>query len=50
MDKTVSLINKVRGTESDIEWYPTTKEIISVINSDIHAKRDSQKSNLLFLI
>lgn len=49
MDKTVSLINKVRGTDEDHEWYPTTKEIISVINSDIHAKRDSQKSNLSIL-
>lgn len=49
MDKTVSLIKQIKGTESDHEWYPTTSEIISIINRDIHAKRDSQKSALSIL-
>lgn len=47
--KTVSLINKVRGTDNDREFYPTTSEIISIINRDIHAKKSYQTSDLSIL-
>lgn len=47
--KTVSLINKIRGTEEDREFYPTTRDIISIINADIHRKKEYQKSSLSIL-
>jgi len=35
MNKTVSLINKLKDTEQDFEWYPTTSEIINIVHRDI---------------
>jgi predicted RNA methylase len=42
------LINKLKDNEQDFEFYPTTNEIISIVNKDIHKIRD-QKNNLSIL-
>lgn len=44
---TVSLINKVRGTEFDAEFYPSTREIIEFVNRDLKYQTGGKDVSIL---
>jgi hypothetical protein len=46
-NKVKKLITKIKDSEQDFEFYPTTSEIINIINTDIHKKSDRTGMSLL---
>lgn len=50
MHNTKILINQVRGTEHDHEFYPTTKAMLEVVAKDIQVERNQYRSSDNFKI
>ena len=47
MNKTVEVIKKVKGTENDFEFYPTSSEIIGMVGRDLRYQASERRVSIM---